>query len=119
MVAVRYVQKVLLMRNSDEYGIENTPGGVSIRVHVAPRASANRVLGVHNGALKVALTAPPVEGAANKALVEFLAKALGVPKSAVAILSGETSRNKSLRVAGIGREDVIRRLVPSGDALDG
>ncbi len=106
------------MRDNDEYGIENKPGGVSIRVHVAPRASANRVLGMQNGALKVALTAPPVEGAANKALVEFLAKALGVPKSAVAILSGDTSRNKTVRVSGIKREDVIRRLVPSGEGPD-
>jgi len=107
------------MQDSDEYGVANTSGGVSIRVHVAPRASANKVLGVYNGALKVALTAPPVDGAANKALVEYMAKALGVPKSAVAIVSGETSRNKSLRVAGIDREDVIRRLILPGDDQDG
>lgn len=107
------------MRAGDDCGIENTPGGITIRVHVVPRASANKVLGVHNGALKVALTAPPVEGAANKALVELMAKALGVPKSAVTIHSGETSRHKSLLVAGIDRDDILRRLLPSGDSLDG
>jgi uncharacterized protein len=70
------------------------------------------VVGLHNGALKVALTAPPVDGAANKALVEFLAKTLGVPKSGVTIVSGETSRNKTLRVAGISVEDARARLGP-------
>jgi uncharacterized protein (TIGR00251 family) len=87
-----------------------TGTGVNIRVYVAPRASANKVLGLHNGALKIALTAPPVEGAANKALVEFLAKVLGVPRSAVALLAGESSRNKVVSVAGIGLEDALQRL---------
>jgi uncharacterized protein (TIGR00251 family) len=103
---------MLPVRDNDEYGIENMPGGVRIRVHVAPRASANRVLGVHDGALKVALTAPPVEGAANKALIEFLAKALGVPRSRVELLSGQTSRNKVVEVFGISREEALLRLVP-------
>ncbi|MGA7731767.1 MAG: DUF167 domain-containing protein [Chloroflexia bacterium] len=84
--------------------------GVSIRVYVAPRASANKVLGLHNGALKIALTAPPVEGAANKALVEFLAKVLGVPRSAVALLAGESSRHKVVSVAGVALDDALRRL---------
>lgn len=83
---------------------------MSIRVYVAPRASANKVLGLHNGALKIALTAPPVEGAANKALVEFLAKVLGVPRSAVALLAGESSRHKVVSVAGVALDDALRRL---------
>lgn len=102
------------MRDNDEYGVDNTPGGVSIRVHVAPRASASRVLGLYDGAWKVALTAPPVEGAANKALVEFLAKALGVPKRSVVLVSGRASRNKIVEIAGISDEDVYRRLMPRG-----
>lgn len=73
-----------------------------IRVYVAPRASANRVVGAHNGAVKITLTAPPVEGAANKALVEFLAKLLGVPKGDVELASGESSRSKVVRVVGVG-----------------
>src|SRR5690242_15200336 len=106
------------MPDNNQSAIESMSGGVSIRVHVAPRASANRVLGMHDGALKVALTAPPVEGAANKALVEFLAKRLGVPKSAVELMSGETSRRKVVRVLGINREDALRLLVLSGDGPD-
>lgn len=87
-----------------------TGAGVSIRVYVAPRSSANRVLGLHNGALKIALTAPPVEGAANKALMEFLAKLLGVPRSSVALISGETSRNKVVSVEGLAPGDAKRKL---------
>ena len=102
------------MTERGEYGIDSTPAGVSIHVYIAPRASANRVLGVHGGALKVALAAPPVEGAANRALVAFLAKSLGVPRSAVALTSGQTSRKKTVAVSGIGRDEALRRLMPSG-----
>lgn len=90
--------------------IEPTSRGVAIRVYVAPRSSANRVVGVHNGALKVALTAPPVEGAANKALIEYVAKLLGVPRSSVTLVSGETSRNKTVSIAGIGMGEAARKL---------
>jgi len=79
-------------------------------VYVAPRSSANRIVGEHNGAVKVALTAPPVEGAANKALVEFLSKMLGVPKASVVLVSGETSRNKSVAVAGINAAEAARKM---------
>jgi hypothetical protein len=97
-------------RNS--FGIESAPGGVTMRVYVAPRASANKILGEHDGALKVALTAPPVDGAANKALVEFLAKTLGVPRSAVTLTAGHTSRKKTVEIAGIAPEEIVNRLVP-------
>ncbi len=92
-------------------GIETMPTGVTIRVYVAPGASANKIVGAHNGAVKVALTAPPVEGAANKALVEFLAKVLEVPKGSVSLASGETSRNKTVRVSGISAQTAFKRLV--------
>ena len=92
--------------------IKSTPAGVTISVHVAPRASANKIMGMHNGALKVALTAPPVEGAANKALVEFVARSLDVPRSAVTILSGATSRNKVIQVSGLTAEQALARLSP-------
>jgi uncharacterized protein len=98
------------MPDGSLYGITETPTGVSIRVYVAPRASANKVVGEHNGALKVALTAPPVDGAANKALVEFLAKALGVSRAAVRLASGETSRNKVVQVAGISARKALVKL---------
>ena len=69
-------------------------------VRVAPRASRNRIVGVQDGALKVALTAPPVEGAANEALRKMLAKAFGVSKSSVEIVRGDRARTKLLRVQG-------------------
>ena len=97
------------------YGITEHGGGVRVRVYVAPRSSASKVVGEHNGALKVALTAPPVEGAANKALVELLSKLLGVPKGAVSIVSGETSRNKTVRVDGVAVDEAARLLLPDGD----
>src|SRR5215210_2221932 len=92
------------------YGIESTPTGVTIRVCVAPRASTSKVVGVHNGAIKVALTAPPVQGAANKALVQFLAKALQVPKGSVTLASGEASRHKVVAVVGVDAQTAWRRL---------
>ena len=100
------------MSTTRDYGIKSTPDGVTISVHVAPRASTNKVMGVHNGALKVALTAPPVDGAANRALVEFIAKKLDVPRSAVTIVSGLASRNKVIQVAGVSDSHVLGRLSP-------
>lgn len=90
--------------------IEPTSSGVVLRVLVAPRSSSNKVLGLHDGMVKIALTAPPVEGAANKALVAFLAKVLDVSKSSVMIVAGETSRKKTLSVEGIEPDEAIRRL---------
>ena len=96
--------------DAETWGIEAAPGGVLIRVYVSPRASSNKVIGAHNGEVKIALTAPPVEGAANKALVEFLAKALSLPKSSISITSGETSRHKTLRADGIGVDATAQKL---------
>ena len=76
-------------------------GGAVLEILVQPRASRTRAVGEHDGRLKVQLAAPPVDGAANAALVAFLAEALGVRKSDVAILRGETGRRKTVRVAGV------------------
>ena len=81
-----------------------------IRVRVLPRASRNQVLGIDGNVFKVKLTAPPVEGKANKALQQFLAKKLGVPKTGVEIVSGERSRVKSIRIHGLSPEDVEEML---------
>lgn len=86
------------------------PGGISLEVLVQPRASRTRVLGVHDGRLKIALAAPPVDGEANQALVEFLAGALGVRRAEVTLLRGETGRRKTVRVAGAGAEAALRLL---------
>lgn len=76
-------------------------GTVSFRVRVAPRASQDGLDGEYQGALKVRLTAPPVDDRANEALRRFLARRLRVPPSAVTIISGATSRTKLVSVAGI------------------
>ncbi|MFM1887159.1 MAG: hypothetical protein RL026_2316 [Pseudomonadota bacterium] len=69
-------------------------------VFVQPRASRNEVAGRHGEALKIRLTAPPVEGAANEALVRFVAESLSLPRSAVSVVSGHASRRKRLAIEG-------------------
>ena len=81
-------------------------GGVELAVIVQPRASRSRVVGEHDGMLKIQLAAPPVDGEANAALVELLAKRCGVAKRAVTLVSGETSRRKRVRVEGVGPAQV-------------
>jgi len=76
-------------------------GGLSFAVRVHPRAKKNAITGAIGDALKVSLTTPPVEGRANEACIEFFAKLLKVPRSSVTIASGQTSRNKMIRVAGV------------------
>jgi len=87
--------------DSEVLEVEQRAEGARFRVRVAPRASRAAVLGVHAGALKVSLTAPPVDGAANAALVKLLAKRLGVARGRVAIVSGERSRDKTVEVEGL------------------
>ena len=76
-------------------------GGVELLLQVQPRASRSRVAGEHGGLLKVQLAAPPVDGAANAALLELLSDLLGVPRRAVSLVSGESSRRKRVRVEGV------------------
>jgi uncharacterized protein len=79
----------------------NREGCLFFKVQVVPRASRSEIVGEHDGSLRVRLAAPPVDGAANKELIRILAKALNVPRSAVTIVSGETSRSKQVSVTGI------------------
>ena len=90
--------------------IRDTPGGVSFAVKVHPRAKKNAITGEVGDALKVSLTAPPVEGKANAACIEFFAKLLKVPRSSVSIASGQTSRTKVVRIVGLSAEEVRARL---------
>lgn len=76
-------------------------GGVTLDVLVQPRASRAKLGPVHDGRLKVAVTSPPVDGEANAAVVELFAKQLGVPRGAVEVIAGQTSRRKTLRIAGV------------------
>lgn len=84
--------------------------GTRLALRVQPRASRNEVAGPHGDALKVRLAAPPVDGAANEALVRFLAQALNLPRAAVTLVGGLSSRSKAVQVAGLGPAEVARRL---------
>jgi uncharacterized protein (TIGR00251 family) len=90
--------------------IHETPDGVSFAVKVHPRAKKNAITGELGDALKVSLTTPPIEGRANQACIEFLAKLLKVPRSSVTIASGQTSRDKVVRVAGLTAQQARERL---------
>jgi len=86
-------------------------GGVTIEVRARPRASRTRAAGLLGDALKVELAAPPVDGEANAELIAYLAKTLGVRKSDVELLQGETGRNKVLRVRGVTAKAVEEALL--------
>jgi uncharacterized protein (TIGR00251 family) len=90
--------------------ITETADGVMFTVHVQPRASRCELCGLQGEELKLRLTAPPVDDAANRLCVEFLAKALGVAKSRVVMVAGAKSRHKTLRVAGVTAADVLALL---------
>lgn len=85
-------------------------GSLLLKLLVQPRSSRNEIGGLHNGALKLRLTTPPVEGRANKAVITFLAKQLHLPKSALTIKSGQQSRAKVLLIRDCN-EQTVRKLV--------
>jgi len=90
--------------------IHDTPLGAAFAVKVHPRAKKNAITGEVGDALKLALTAPPVDGKANESCIEFFAKLLKLPRSSVTIAAGQSSRNKVIRVAGLSAEEVSKRL---------
>ena len=90
--------------------IQESSAGTTFAVRVHPRAKNNAITGEVGHALKISLTAPPANGRANQACVEFFAKLLKVPRTSVTIASGQTSRNKVIRVARITAEQLRERL---------
>jgi len=90
--------------------IRDTPHGATFSVKVHPRAKKDAIAGEIGEALKLALTAPPVEGKANEACIRFIAEFLKVPRSSVTIAAGESSRQKVIRVAGVSAAEVQKRL---------
>jgi uncharacterized protein len=90
--------------------IQNSPNGATFAVKVHPRAKKNAITGEVGGAVKLALTAPPVDGRANEACIEFFAKLLNLSRSSVTIAAGQTSRNKVIRVEGLSAEEIRRGL---------
>jgi uncharacterized protein (TIGR00251 family) len=83
---------------------------VRICVYVQPRASKTEIAGMHGDALKIRLTAPPVDNAANAALIEFIAGKLSIPKGSVRVAAGATSRRKTVEIAGVTLDAVTAAL---------
>ncbi len=90
--------------------IHNTTAGTTFAVKIHPRARKNAITGELGDAIKLSLTAPPVEGRANEACIAFLANLLKVPHSSVTIASGQSSRRKLIRVSGMSADEVHKRL---------
>lgn len=82
-------------------------GTVTFSVKAVPRASKTEIAGEHDGALKIRIASPPVEGAANEELIRFLAKTFGVAKSAIQIITGEQSTQKTIKAFGVSAEKVL------------
>lgn len=96
--------------------VEVLTEGVRFAVRVIPRAKHNTIAGLHGGALKVRLTAPPVEGKANAALERFLAQVFGLRRGQVRVVAGHTSRQKTVVVAGVTPEEIQARLATPAPA---
>ena len=90
--------------------IQESNGSVTFAIKVHPRAKKNAATGELGNALKVSLTSPPVDGRANEVCIEFFAKLLMLPRTSITIASGQNSRNKVIRVAGLSAEKVRKRL---------
>ncbi len=96
---------------AEELQIQQGADGIIIRVKVVPRSSKTTIEGIYQGALKIRLTSPPVENAANRDLIALLSRKLRIPKSAVQIISGAKSREKKLALAGVEKPDILK-LIP-------
>ena len=81
-----------------------------LSLKVTPNAGRNEITGFTDGVLHLKIKAPPVKGKANRELIDFLSKELGVKKSAVTIVRGQTSRNKVIAVAGMSRDDILKKI---------
>jgi len=85
---------------------------VRLDVYIQPRASKTELAGMHDGVVKIRIAAPPVENAANRALIDFVAQHLGIAKRSVRVVSGDTSRRKVLELDGVTAERVAAAFAP-------
>ena len=90
--------------------IRGSTSGVTFAVRIHPRAKKNAITGEFGDALKISLTAPPIDSRANDACIAFLAELLNLPRSSITITSGQSSRNKVIHVAGISADELRKRL---------
>jgi uncharacterized protein (TIGR00251 family) len=94
-------------------GLNRTPmPSVRLEVYIQPRASRTELAGMHGGVLKIRIAAPPVENAANRALIDFIAQHLGIAKRCVRVISGGTNRRKVLEVDGVTADVIAAKLGP-------
>jgi len=100
------------MEKNGDFIQESANGGSRLKVYIQPRASANKVCGRHGDAIKIRITAPPVDGKANGMVIKFIAKLLKIPKSAVAVTAGQQSRSKTLTLQDIPPSKVESLLKP-------
>ena len=91
-------------------GFKQTAYGLDVPLHVQPRARRSEVVGFHNGAVKLKIAAPPVDDAANRAVVAYFATVLAIPKTQLRIISGEKSREKLLRVEKISLSEFLHHF---------
>ena len=92
---------------------------IKISLRVQPNATRNELVGFANGVLKVKVAAPPVKGKANEELIVFLSDMLGISKSSLSIVTGHTSRNKTIAIAGFSRDEIIKRLTSEPSSSGG
>ena len=92
--------------------LTDTPAGAVLNLRIIPRASKNAIQGEHGDALKIRLCAPPVDGAANAALIEFLSDTFALPRARVQLLAGATSRSKRVLLSGCSSSTVRSHLNP-------
>ena len=97
--------------NPNQSITRDTPDGCTLQVRIQPGARKNAINGIHDGALKISLTTPPVDGRANEALIAFLSDRLNIPKARITLLTGQTSRSKTLRIATLTAPQVETALL--------
>ena len=99
------------MEEARKFHLHDGKSGSAIAVRVTPRSSKNEITGIlEDGTVKIRLTAPPVEGKANKTLIEFLSKVLGCAKNDIEIVAGETGRDKLITIMNIDSDEVNKRI---------
>jgi uncharacterized protein (TIGR00251 family) len=95
--------------------IREAAGHVTFSIKVRPRAKKNAITGTVGDALKISLTAPPVDGKANQAVIEFFSEIFKIPRSCITIASGETSQLKVIRISGLHRTTLEQHLIDAGN----
>jgi uncharacterized protein (TIGR00251 family) len=98
------------MMTDTPLNVRETAIGLEVHIHVQPRAKRCEISGIYNGALKVKVVAPPVDDAANRAIIEFFASLLDIPKSSLSIPTGSKSKDKILQIKGLSLRSFLDRL---------